>query len=202
MGTFLAFLANNIGVGFAVTLIILVLAIWGFIKVRDAQIKCIDHDNQIKGMVPEIKDIHNKIAETNTKVSEIGGSVKAIMNMLGQSTPLAVSHSPVTLNDKGLEIAKELDAESIFNKYSERLVNLVLEQGPITAYDIQTVSFNIAATKLLNMMELSEIEKMKNLAFVKGHILEHLWIIFGIYLRNKVLEIRGIPISEIDNRPS
>ncbi|MDR1361202.1 MAG: hypothetical protein LBJ18_02735 [Rickettsiales bacterium] len=186
--------AQNIGAGFAVVAFIIVGGIWAVIKLRDLSKAYKAHDSKICEIEPEIKNI-------NSKLSEIDGSVKTILAIgITGGSQLAQAHSPVRLNDKGIEISKELEAEKIFNKYKNTLINEVENKKPLTAYDIQITSFAIAATILPKLLEQVELEKMKNVAFQKGQILEQMWVIFGIYLRDSVLELRNIPLSDCDKK--
>ncbi|MBQ7608854.1 MAG: hypothetical protein IJU76_12945 [Desulfovibrionaceae bacterium] len=48
------------------------------------------------------------------------------------------------------------------------------------------------------ILSATEIEALKKVAFDYGIILDDMWIIFGILLRDKTLAERNIPVIEVD----
>ena len=106
--------------------------------------------------------------------------------------------SPIGLTDEGEEVASEINAREIFDKNFKKLVDKVYEENPQTAYDIQTVSFRLASDALHAMLTLEEMNRLKQSAFNRGFPLPHIWIIFGIYLRDRILSDKGIAPSDLD----
>ena len=57
---------------------------------------------------------------------------------------------------------------------------------------------NVIKINLLRLLNEEELIRIKNLAYQQGVLVEDFFGIFGVILRNHILQQKGIPISEID----
>lgn len=144
------------------------------------------HENRLS----KIEDIHDTVV-----------ALKERVQMIYENTnPRAMtrSNSPVAITDKGLEVAEKVKARDIFDKYKHELIAEVEKANPNNAYDIQAVSFGVVKEYLVKRLSDGELKTLKDEAFYQGVILEDIMTIFGVYLRDAVLAIKGIPLSDVD----
>lgn len=104
---------------------------------------------------------------------------------------------PLVINDDGKKIAELINAGQTFKNHKEKLIALVekklAEKKTANPYDIQEQSFFTAAIDMQSMLSDVEIKKIKNVAFSRGEkIAQIMGSIFGIYLRDAILDSKGI----------
>ncbi len=139
-----------------------------------------------------------------SKIENIHETVVALkerVQMIYENTnPRAMtrSNSPVAITDKGHEVAEKVGARDIFDKYKHELIEEVEKAKPNNAYDIQTESFNVVKQYMVKRLSEEELRTLKDEAFYQGVILEDIMTIFGVYLRDAVLGLKGIPVSDVD----
>lgn len=141
-----------------------------------------------------------RIEKTERLCDEIV-AIKTKVDLIYQNTqrnPTVVSNSPIIISKKGAEIAESLDAEKIFSKYSKVLIGEIEKEQPATAYDIQQLAMQIAKEKMETYFNADEIVAVKNQAFENGLLVEDIMAIFGVLLRDAYLELKDIPLSEVD----
>ena len=201
-----------------VLLVLLLLAFYACYKITSIvtnwNVKREYSDKRLEKM----EDIHDLVTKDDIKLENIDKRLEKIENiyeivistreriqMLYEkfisgtvSNPLIASRSPIKLTDEGEEVAKEIDAQSIFNRHIKSLINRIDEENPQTAYDIQTVSFRLTSEELPKMLSKEEMAIIKNSAFNRGIQILNIWVIFGIYLRDKILNDRGVIPSDLD----
>lgn len=99
-----------------------------------------------------------------------------------------------------MEVSEKIKANEIFARYAGSLSDEITAQCPAesTAYDIQAAAFKIAKKRMPEILSATEIEALKKVAFDYSIILDDMWIIFGILLRDKTLAERNIPVIEVD----
>ncbi len=171
-----------------VLLAILVVAAITLYRLGAWKERFFNHDRRVE----KIEAIHDTVIELKTKVQLI----------YDNTNPRAVTRaaSPVALTDLGREIAVKIEAKEIFQRYLPVLldkVNVVCPKSA-NAYDIQAAAMDIAKKKLPDMASAEEINLIKNEAFARGILAEDIWTIFGIYLRDHILEARGIAVADVD----
>lgn len=138
------------------------------------------------------------------KIESIHETVVALkerVQMIYENTnPRAMtrSNSPVAITAKGEEVAEKVKARDIFDKYKHELIGEVDKAKPNNAYDIQTESFNVVKQYMVKRLSDEELKTLKDEAFYQGVILEDIMTIFGVYLRDAVLAMKGIPVSDVD----
>ena len=113
---------------------------------------------------------------------------------------IARSQSPLALTDLGRETSEAIQADSIYSRHCGVLLGNMESACPkgTNAYDIQLAARKIAENDFPNLLTANELNSLKQVAFEKGLVLEDMWLIFAIKLRDDVLKERGIPVGEVD----
>lgn len=143
--------------------------------------------------------------ETLEKIVESLPEMKATLGLIYQivnPNALTRANSPISLTPVGQEVAERVGASNILKKYLISLVEKVELQAPKNAYDIQQAAFSIVKADLIDMLSTEETKKLKDEAFNRGILFEEVISIFGILLRNQILEQKGMPISDVDKHDS
>lgn len=109
--------------------------------------------------------------------------------------------SPIKLTDIGIDIVKKIEGDKMFMRYSSRLKENLEEKNPVHPYDIQMVSINVAKGVMPKIANEADINAVKQQAFEYGILDEDIWGIFGIFLRDKILEERGLLVADVDKQP-
>lgn len=143
-----------------------------------------------------VNKIETHIDEIRKDMSFLKGSFEVLRR---GADPVIQSFSPVTLTDIGLAMAKEFDAEKMIshnwdNIFSDLEKNICNKN----AYDIQQYCIETASVEPDRFLESSDLKKMKEYAYEKGNPLQYYMPIFGVLIRDKYLQIKGIKVSEID----
>lgn len=133
--------------------------------------------------------------------------LKAMLDIYNRTIPadaLAQAHSPVSLTPLGIQVANELGADDMiarnWDKIFQTLENEVCNKN---AYDIQAYCLETATVELEKFLDNDSIEKIKLVAYKAGKALAYYAPVFGIKIRDKYLQIKGISVDEVDkNDPS
>jgi hypothetical protein len=144
---------------------------------------------------------HSDRIEKVERISDTVISIQTKLDLIYQySNPNATvrSTSPANLTIIGHEIVKKINAEDIFRKHAIKLIGIVEGKGPQNAYDIQRVAFDVCKKEFLNLLNENELKVVKEEAFSRGLLVEDIMAVFGILLRNKILEDKKIPIADVD----
>lgn len=144
------------------------------------------HSDRIKN----VESIRDTVIEIQTKVDLI------YRNTNRQSTIQAMS--PISITKVGEEIRSSIKADEVFKNHAVRLMAMVEAKNPQNAYDIQQESFGVAKKELINLLDEKELKCVKEEAYKRGIIVEDILVIFGVLLRNKILEDKKIPIADVD----
>jgi 16S rRNA C967 or C1407 C5-methylase (RsmB/RsmF family) len=99
--------------------------------------------------------------------------------------------------DNTSKLRKQI-SDAIFAKYESQLCKLIEKTNTKNAYDIQVESFKIIKENLLNMLDEKELIAIKDEAYDRGIIIDDVIAIFGVLLRNCILQKKGIPIADVD----
>ena len=139
--------------------------------------------------------------ETNIdKIKDDISSIKGFIDLVkSKFNPFAQAQSPINLTDAGKVVSADLNAEKlvishwedILKKFSDKINR---ETNP---YDIQQCSIKIGE-ELLKMLTPEELDAVKSYAYKNGHSISNYDVVFGIIIRNKYFEIKGIDLAEID----
>jgi hypothetical protein len=95
-------------------------------------------------------------------------------------------------------IKDTINGDAIFAKYESQLCKLIKKTNTKNAYDIQVESFKIVKENLLNMLDEKELIAVKDEVYSRGIIIDDVVAIFGVLLRNCILQKKGIPIADVD----
>lgn len=165
---------------------ILVVTAWGLFKMGAWREIFRQHDDKIC-----------KIEGLAEKVVVMGTKVDLIYQLVNPNRPVAAM-SPISLTDVGKQIAANINAESLVGRNRERLIAAVETENPKNAYDIQMAAMKVSREKMLSMLNESELLAVKQEAYNRGLLVEDVLSVFGVLLRNMVLEKKGIPIADVD----
>ncbi len=116
-----------------------------------------------------------------------------------QKNILTKRKSPISLTDIGEQYSKDLNAPSIIANHWQDILNKLNSTliADATAYDIQVISFNIG-DDFQNYFTKEELTKLKDHAFNAGYTIDIYGRLFGIIIRDKILQMRGIDVTEVD----
>ncbi|MDA8171361.1 MAG: hypothetical protein M0Z48_05955 [Nitrospiraceae bacterium] len=174
-----------------VLLAILVVIGWGIHKISYLigvwSTKFKHHDDKIV----KVEGLADKVVKMETKIDLI------YENTLGPRRTVA-AHSPIGLTDVGREIAEKIQAQTILGKYASRLTKEVEAESPKNAYDIQMASMKVVKGQMVTMLNEPELATVKQEAYNRGLLVEDIMAVFGVLLRDRVLSLKGLPISDVD----
>ena len=179
--------------------------------------------NEISKMPDDIKGIGNRVSilekttavleKTTENVVDKVGSLERTTAIL-ENTTTSISKqvlglggqryteasSPMSLNNRGRELSKEMGAAEIASRYRAKLVDKANDEngGP---YQIQENCFDCAADEILR--DLKEKDKktfrhLTDIAYNEGVQVEILMRIIGLVLRDQVLQAVNQPSKDIE----
>lgn len=168
-------------------LVLFVVGVWIVASKLGGWAEKFKHQDERMGAVENIKET---VVELRTKVD-------LIYQMVNPNSTVR-SRSPLSLTPIGEEIAEKINAGKIFERIVTKLCNAVEEGNSKNAYDIQELAMSIAKNKIIALLNEDELKVIKQEAYDRGAILEDILAIFGILLRNHILQEKGLPISDVD----
>jgi hypothetical protein len=179
--------AGSFGFVFSILILAFLIVHWVTKKVT-----CITKDHSV--LSEHVKIISSNIHEIGRDISYLKGNID-ILN----KPNLAQSHSPISLTEIGKTLSEELQAEKmIIRNWDKIFADLEKNICNKNAYDIQQYCIETAAVETERFLDKSDLEKLKEYAYIKGNPLQYYSPIFGIIIRDKYLEIKGIKVSEVD----
>jgi vesicle coat complex subunit len=140
--------------------------------------------------IAKAESFSERIIELKTKVDLI------YENTNPRRTVAAMS--PISLTDIGNQIAEKIEANRLLQKYVGKLSAEVELENPKNAYDIQMSSMRIAKEKMLSFLDENELNIVKQEAYSRGVIVQDVMAVFGVLLRNYILNQKNIPIAAVD----
>jgi hypothetical protein len=165
---------------------ILAVSFWVIFKIGKWTEKFQTHEDKISN----VQNLGNQVIEIRTKVD-------LIYNLVNPNR-LVAAHSPISLTPTGIEISNKIGANMILQAHIDPLTSAVESENPKNAYDIQLASMKVAKEKMLSLLSESELVTIKDEAYTRGMLVEDILSIFGVLLRNHVLNKRGVPIADVD----
>ena len=183
-------LIDQLNSSVVVLLAILVLAFYAAYKVGSWKQLFLSH----AGRIEKVERISDIVIAIQTKVD-------LIYQYSNPNAPVR-SMSSANLTSVGREIVASIKAEDIFKTHSVKLIAMVEAKKPQNAYDIQQCSFNVAKREFLSLLNEEQLRIVKDEAFKRGILVEDVLAVFGILLRNKILEDKAIPIADVDKHTS
>ncbi len=156
-----------------------------------------DNVNNINGSLSgSITKIDNHIDEIRRDLSYLKGSIDIFKR---DSPSVAKSHSPVSLTEIGEQLKAELKAEEVIKRNWEKIfADLEKNICNKNAYDIQQYCLEMSAVEPERFLGKLDLDNLKQFAYQKGNLLQYYSPIFGIIIRDKYLEIKGINVSDVD----
>lgn len=172
----------------SVFILLLMLVAAGYVMHRLGrwQEKFCSHDSKMKGL----DKLNNDFIELKTKVDLIYYNTNP--------NAMVRARSPLSFTPIGQQVVDKIDAKSIFEKYKDRLISAVEQTSPKNAYDIQQASLDISIKYLITLLDSSEVNTIKNEAYARGVLEQDILSLFGILLRDAILQQKGIPVNEVD----
>lgn len=176
------------GGAFAIVIALLLLAFWATKKVTTINVQ---HEDRIKNF----DKIDNAIDEIRRDIVYIKGTI----DLFNSKSDLAQSHSPLSLTEKGKNLAKDLNAELLVNENWKRIYDdLEKNISNKNAYDIQQYCIEIAAVEPSRFFCENDLTKIKQFAFQNGKTLQYYSIIFALIIRDRYFSEKAINIEEVD----
>lgn len=117
-------------------------------------------------------------------------------------TPIKVAETPLrkgpcTLNERGLQVAAELDAYAVVDKYYSQLAI----PDDASEWQIQKQCFAFAHTILLQVVKKDEKAKIEKAIYEDRGNVDNTLDVYGVLFRNKFLEKFGYPVPK-DGSPA
>ena len=179
---------------------------WGFTtrsKLKD--LEPVRQDAKRIAKTPDtVGEIQNEMGKISTELDNLSTTMNAFLigMMISQSKPSVKHDGPISLNEYGIALSQKMDASSIADQYIQKLIDEAKEQH-MNAYQIQQSCFNFSANEILENLEKDDKEqfdRLANLAYDEGIIIEALMQIVGFVLRDQVLQAIGKSHKEIDEK--
>ena len=147
-------------------------------------------DKNIEEMKNDVKTMTNGIAKHDKQI----GIMKFKMDEIWKER-MAVSASPMTLNERGKKVLEESEIREVVNKRLDEFYHKIKEKGPENAYQIQVESEKL-------MYKLKDETKMKDIleesAFRVGTDIDSILFVGSLYLRDILLVKFGYNFDDID----
>lgn len=150
------------------------------------------------------KEIFKQHSDKIVKIQDLSDKLIALavkVDLIYENTnprKTVEARSPIALTASGKEIAANLEAEKLLKKYIRKLEAAGDFKDVNDAYDIQSSAMKIAKEKMITFLDEDELALVKKEAYSRGIILEDVMAVFGVLLRNHVLEEKKIPVSDVD----
>lgn len=165
--------------------------------------RSIQHDSNkrkkdIRGLRQEINILITALAQfigryTDPKDTSM---TSAPINIMAQIATIrtANSRSPFALTNKGLEVARKIDAQTLVDKYIERVHSIISNDAH--KLSIQEICFNYARNQFLGIVEAKERQIIWDAIYEEGGNADEVLVIYGVLFRNSIFEKRNIPVPK------
>jgi len=144
-----------------------------------------ERNNKFEGNVDSIKETLLKIKTTNDLMYE-------------RFRKTVKSHSPISLTEKGIEIATEIKAREKVANHWDEIKELIKVESLSNPYDIQVECMEKAQNCFNSLFTEEEKSEIKLHAFKIGMNLMEIYPIIGVKIRDKILKEKGINVDDID----
>lgn len=202
---------GNFGVSALVLLGLIALGVYvgawiASLKKDIRNLPCGDHrqelDRQRARQESESSLLHNiegrldSISRIETSIESVNRSLQMLAAGIPPHSSLTQSHSPISLSDKGNEIAEALELKKMIGNNWDRISEAITEEK--NPYDIQMKFISEMILHSDEYLDSESIEKIKNDAFGRGLPLAEYLRMIGILARDRYFSEHGIDISEVD----
>lgn len=189
--------------GFVVSLLIVAFGVVYWVTRKVTQIQSshdhlkADNDKTCDKLEKHSDKVDRHMDEIRKDISYLKAMIDVYKSAPGEA--LAKSHSPVSLTEKGKEVASTLGVLEMIGKNWSKIVKELDEniEGK-NAYDIQEYCLETATIDIEKFLDEESIEKIKLYAFNEGRPIAYYAPLFGIMIRDKYFEYKEIEIKEID----
>lgn len=150
-----------------------------------------------------LDNLETKLDTVKDVVMELKGKVELIYNnTLAPNYRMTSSSSPIAITEKGQEVAKKLGIEAIVNVNYSGIKNALIENNADifskNEYDIQESVFIYTSKSIEHHLSASEINNFKSEAYKRGILVEDLYRILAVIIRDKLFNDIGKNVSDID----
>jgi hypothetical protein len=190
MNAILSKLIDQLNSSVFILLAVLICTLWAIYKIGKWTERFRNHEEKIT----KVEGLADKVLVMTTKVDLI------YEHTLGPRRPVA-AQSPISLTNIGREIAEKIKANTILEKCLPQLtseVDAITPGNPGNAYDIQLAAMKVAKEKMLSCLNESELIAVKQEAYDRGLLVEDILAIFGVLLRDRILNNKGLSILDVD----
>lgn len=211
------FISATFGISAAVTLAVIIVAIWltQYVTKKVTQFRCEhdtikekhnEHDKKVRDMDSDLsfckaslksaEKIVEDLGEIRRDLSYLKGTIDIIK---GGSNPLMASHSPISLTEEGKKVVAEMDGSKIIDSNWDKINYALTLAGEKTPYDIQQFCIESVSVEPERYFSPLDLDRIKNFAFSKGQPLQLYLRVLGLLIRDRYFREHNIPLSEIDN---
>ena len=157
--------------------------------------------------VTEITSNHNVIKETNSKIdswiddlrkdmSYVKGTLEIMQNQNGD---LAQAHSPISLTEKGKNLAETNHIQEMISANWQQIMSAIDKNvSNKNAYDIQQFCIQTMAVEPNVFLSDSDVLILKQQAYNAGKVLQEFSIIPAILIRDRYFTEKNIEMADVD----
>lgn len=197
-------LGSNAGT-FAFVLFSLLLIGWVVYKITSFTTVWKMKENEIEKLDDKVDTFSGKVDKIESKVDALSNDISFIkmqLNLLNfnASNSLVQSHSPISLTEIGVKVAKEMGVEQIIANNWDKIYSYVdVNVSSKNAYDIQQFCIEAASIHLDKLLSVEDLGRIKMFAYNAGRPLGYYGGMIGILIRDKYFEIKGINPKLVDD---
>lgn len=137
-----------------------------------------------KPMRTSLSEIREKFFVVESRVSDLW------------KDKLAPANSPRKLNERGNEILNKSGVKALVESKKERIIYLIKEKKPGTAFDAEKILLDIMADLPNHCPEI--VDSLKDGAYSVGADISTLLFVAGIDMRDKIFPELGFALEDID----
>ncbi len=162
-------------------------------KMLEEQSRKLDQDSVL---LHKIEGQLSTLTHLEASIQRMTDTIQLMTASYSGPSPLTQSHSPISLTEKGKEIAEELDLDSVLNANWDKIVQIITtETNP---YDIQMRFISDLILKPDSYIDVDSMDRIKTNAFANGIPLIDYMRMLGVMARDKYFSIHGIDVNEVD----
>jgi len=165
------------------------IIIAGFVAFVTASYKLGKLEQRIVHLEEDNKDNKSEIRGIGKDVSEVRGQLS-----VNNPSTYTNRKSPVSINERGLEILKQSGGEKFINDNKDELIEKLKTVGCKTAYDVQENSKAV----IKSYKDDDHFSPLKEFVFKQGIDLEIVLLVMSLYLRDIALPEFNFSGSDID----
>jgi hypothetical protein len=127
--------------------------------------------------------------------------IKMQLTLLSANTAggLVQSHSPISLTEKGKDIAEKMDVQTLLANNWDNIYDYIDKNvRSKNAYDIQQFCIETATISLDKLFNDADLSRIKMFAYNEGKPLGYYGGMIGVLIRDKYFQQKGINPSLVD----